>query len=541
MKKGKLAIIVGISLLVVAGGIWAWKARSNTTNAVGQQASIAVQKGELKVTISGNGTIQPAASKSIATAVSGKISSINVQNGQQVKAGDLLFTINADSLAYDLARSRLEVRSAELELANLKKQQSQLQIAAPLSGYVTNLAVTAGQEVQKGANLFTIEDRSQLKTSVSFNEAQISRIKTGQKAEVVVTDLFTTLTGTVTAVDRNGKADSNGAKLYEVTVMVKNPGSLTPGLKAQVTVETGTGQETGLNTGTLAWATSTPVRAQVAGTVNKLYVEENSRVNKGQLLVSLSNDSLANQIASQELRLEQARLGLAQVEAQQENTRILVPWAGIIYLNSASTTAGGGSSNGYGSSTASTSMSSSVLQVGDEVKSGQVLATLYSPKLQVVVPVDETDIGKVKVGQKAEITVDAYPERKFSGTVTDIAVQGTVQNKVASFDVTLVLDNSEGLKAGMTANVEILAEQKDGVLLLPVEAIIERNGRKLVRTEAGQMVEVKTGLYNETLIEIKSGLAEGDRVVLPEVARRNTGNNNQMRFPGAGGPPGGMR
>ncbi|GAW31088.1 HlyD family efflux transporter periplasmic adaptor subunit [Carboxydocella sp. JDF658] len=538
MKKGKLALIIGISLLVVAGAAWGWLGRSKTTT-TSQPASIAVRKGELKVTISGNGTIQPAVSKSITTAVSGKISSINFQNGQQVKAGDLLFTITADSLAYDLARSRLELKQAELELANLKTQQRQLQITAPVSGYVTGVQVSTGQEIQKGMTLLTIEDRSKLKTKISFNEAQINQIKVGQKAEVTVTDLFTTLTGTVTEVDRNGRADSNGAKLYDVTVEITNPGSLSPGMKTQVTVQTAAGTETGLSAGTLAWADTTTVRALTGGTVTKLLVDENSYVRKGQLLVSLSNDSLVSQIASQELRVEQARLALAQVEQQQAETKIYAPWDGIVYLSQASSTISGSSSNSSATTSASNNGSGN-LQVGDEVKSGQILATLLSPSLQVVVPVDETDIGKIYTGQKAEITVDAYPERKFAGTVTEIAAQGTVQNKVASFDVTLVLDDTTGLKAGMTANVEILVEDKKDALMLPIEAIIERGDRKFVRTEAGSLQAVETGLYNETMIEIKSGLKEGDRVVLPEVVRKNN-SNQQPRFPGAGGPPGGMR
>ncbi|GAW28335.1 efflux RND transporter periplasmic adaptor subunit [Carboxydocella sp. ULO1] len=538
MKKGKLALIIGISLLVVAGAAWGWLGR-NKTAATSQQASIAVRKGELQVTISGNGTIQPAASKSITTAVSGKISSINFQNGQQVKAGDLLFTITADSLAYDLARSRLELKQAELELANLKTQQRQLQITAPVSGYVTGVQVSTGQEIQKGMTLLTIEDRSKLKTKISFNEAQINQIKVGQKAEVTVTDLFTTLTGTVTEVDRNGRADSNGAKLYDVTVEITNPGSLSPGMKTQVTVQTAAGTETGLSAGTLAWADTTTVRALTGGTVTKLLVDENSYVRKGQLLVSLSNDSLVSQIASQELRVEQARLALAQVEQQQAETKIYAPWDGIVYLSQASSTLSGSSNNSSATTSASNNGSGN-LQVGDEVKSGQILATLLSPSLQVVVPVDETDIGKIYTGQKAEITVDAYPERKFAGTVTEIAAQGTVQNKVASFDVTLVLDDTTGLKAGMTANVEILVEDKKDALMLPIEAIIERGDRKFVRTEAGSLQAVETGLYNETMIEIKSGLKEGDRVVLPEVVRKSN-SNQQPRFPGAGGPPGGMR
>lgn len=521
MKKGKLAFIIGISLLVVAGAAWGWLGRNKTT-ATSNQASIAVRKGELQVTISGNGTIHPAASKSITTAVSGKISSINFQNGQQVKAGDLLFTINADNLAYELARSRLELKQAELELANLKKQQRQLQITAPVSGYVTGIQLNTGQEIQKSITLLIIEDRSKLKTKISFNEAQLNQIKVGQKAEVTITDLFTTLTGSVTEVDRNGRADSNGAKLYDVTVEITNPGSLSPGMKTQVTVQTAAGTETGLSAGTLTWAETTTVRALTGGTVTKLLVDENSYVRKGQLLVSLSNDTLVSQIASQELRVEQARLALAQVEQQQAETKIFAPWDGIVYISQAGSTISG----------------SGNLQAGDEVKSGQTLANLLSPSLQVVVPVDETDIGKIKIGQKAEITVDAYLDRKFAGTVTEIAAQGTVQNKVASFDVTLVMDDTTGLKAGMTANVEILVEDKKNALMLPIEAIIEQGGRKFVRTEAGRLQVVETGLYNETMIEIKKGLSEGDRVVLPEVVRRNS---QQPRFPGAGGPPGGMR
>jgi HlyD family secretion protein len=98
----------------------------------------------------------------------------------------------------------------------------------------------------------------------------------------------------------------------------------------------------------------------------------------------------------------------------------------------------------------------------------------------MVVSVDELDIPKVEVGQQAEILVEALPDHTYTGKVTKIANEGTTNNGVAAFDVTILLDNAEGIKPGMSAEAKILVASKDDALYLPVEAVQSFRGEYFV-------------------------------------------------------------
>jgi HlyD family secretion protein len=135
--------------------------------------------------------------------------------------------------------------------------------------------------------------------------------------------------------------------------------------------------------------------------------------------------------------------------------------------------------------------------------------------------VDESDIGQVFVGQESRVKVDAYRERTFPGTVIRIAPLGEEEDNVIGFDVRVSIDDPEGiLRAQMSANAEIIVEEKKDILLVPESAIIydrERNTFvELYDPSAEGMkrrVPIEIGISNGTSTEIISGVEEGDRLV----------------------------
>jgi HlyD family secretion protein len=407
----------------------------------------------------------------------------------------------------------------------------------------------------------TVQDINNLTFQLPFND--VTNIQVGQKADVTITDLGASgVTGKVTKVNRAAVADTNGTLVYYVTIMIGNPGALVPGMQAQAVVHTVKGAILGYNTGSLEWAATTTVRAGVAGNLTQLNVDENTVVKKGQLLASLNSDTLKSQVNSQSLKLQQSQLSIAGLQKELADYMIYAPADGTFTMNASSNTSG---TNQNSSSSSSSTGVSDKWQVGDEVKAGQIVGIIDDAAgLVVTVSIDEVDIAKIKLGQKADITFDALPDQKFTGTVSDISDVGVVSNSAATFDVKVALDKTDGVKTGMTANVEILVNHKEGALLVPIEAVQDRNGRKFVildnggATDAsrsgsdagfggssragsamtGRMTRVETGLYNETLIEITNGIKEGDKVVLPTVAR-STGNSSGIRMPIGGGMGGG--
>ena len=139
-------------------------------------------------------------------------------------------------------------------------------------------------------------------------------------------------------------------------------------------------------------------------------------------------------------------------------------------------------------------------------------------QLQVDVYIDETDVGKIKVGQKASIVVDAYPSKDFEGEVTAISPRATLVNNVVYYIATVKLENLEGLlKPDMTANVGIVLEQRPNVLVVPNPAIKKEDGKAYVQVLVDGKVltrTVKLGRKDQRVTEVMEGVREGEQVVL---------------------------
>ncbi|RMG43979.1 MAG: efflux RND transporter periplasmic adaptor subunit [Acidobacteria bacterium] len=137
--------------------------------------------------------------------------------------------------------------------------------------------------------------------------------------------------------------------------------------------------------------------------------------------------------------------------------------------------------------------------------------------------VDEADVGKIRVGLPARITVESFPDEVFHGTVTKIAPMGVEENNVTTFEVRVSISNPSGkLRANMTANAEIILEEHKGVLLIPESVILyDKDGKASVQLldpsspQGFRKVPIKVGISNGLKTEVIEGLKEGDRLVRP--------------------------
>ena len=173
-------------------------------------------------------------------------------------------------------------------------------------------------------------------------------------------------------------------------------------------------------------------------------------------------------------------------------------------------------------------------KVGDKIgsNSGQNsstnLATIYDMSAYTFeMSIDETDITKIQIGQKVEVTADAFDGEHFSGKVTNISLASSVSNGVSTYPVTVTMENTEDLLPGMNVDAEIIIDSAENALVIPADALM-RGNRVYVKddsvTEAQgavpkgfRAVKVQTGLVNDDYVQILSGeLSEGDVVYLQE-------------------------
>ena len=170
------------------------------------------------------------------------------------------------------------------------------------------------------------------------------------------------------------------------------------------------------------------------------------------------------------------------------------------------------------------------VEVGDAVSSILVLgsqATLVmtlgdTSEVYVRGKVDEADIGKVYLGQEARIVVESFKDKKFEGRVTKIVPLGQEKDNVTTFEVRVSIQNPGGeLRANMSANAEIILEEKKSVLLIPEGAVIfdkDKNASVEIadpsETNGRKKLAVKLGITNGVKAEVLSGLNEGQKVIL---------------------------
>lgn len=180
---------------------------------------------------------------------------------------------------------------------------------------------------------------------------------------------------------------------------------------------------------------------------------------------------------------------------------------------------------------------------------------------QILAQVDETDIGKVQVGQEATFTVDAYTDRTFTARVTKISQTDTSNTwdtnsstsssssssssssaSVIYYYVTLdVNDPDDVLKLGMTARVDITTSEKQDALVVPIAALkTNDSGSYIVRVNddgTTEQVPVKTGIYSSDYVEILSGLTEGDKVSITYTATKSSSSSSSSKSSSRQGPP----
>jgi HlyD family secretion protein len=191
-----------------------------------------------------------------------------------------------------------------------------------------------------------------------------------------------------------------------------------------------------------------------------------------------------------------------------------------------------------------TSGRSSIAQGTNIVQLGDI------SRMFVLCNVDETDIASIEVGQKVDISIDAYPSEIFDGKVTRIDPQAKLDQNVTTIPVTVEIDNPDlRLKPAMNATCEFITAKHEGVLTVPNEAVKEDNGTYTVtvlpngKSDGPQVVKtIETGIAGTDVTEVREGLKEGDVVITQIIepqkdANQQGGVRSPFGSPFGGGPP----
>ena len=309
-------------------------------------------------------------------------------------------------------------------------------------------------------------------------------------------------------------------------------------------------------TGTIEAVTSVTVGTQVSGIVNKLYVDYNSHVKKGQVIAELDKTNLLSELNTAKANLASAQSSLNYQAANMERYKTLYKKGlvsadeyenALLTYRQAKEQVASSKENvqraqtNLGYATITSPIDGTV--ISKSVEEGQTVAASFNtPELftiakdltnmQVVANVDEADIGGVKEGNRVTFTVDAYPDDTFEGTVKQVRLEATTTNNVVTYEVVISAPNADlKLKPGLTANVTIYTQERSGVLAVANKAlrftptketvgkdmkIVDCKGKNKVWTLNDKTLTahpVTIGQTDGINTEITKGLKQGDKIV----------------------------
>lgn len=310
-------------------------------------------------------------------------------------------------------------------------------------------------------------------------------------------------------------------------------------------------------TGTIEPVTKVEVGTQVSGIIDKIYVDYNSVVHKGQIIAELDKTNLMSELNSAKSNLAGAKSDLDYQRANYKRIKALYDKelvsgneydTALLSLRQAESTY---AQRKEAVSKAQTNLGYAIITspidgiiISKAVEEGQTVAASYSTPtlftiaqdltdMRVIADVDEADIGEVEVGQRVSFTVDAYPGETFEGQVTQVRLEATTESNVVTYEVVISASNKDlKLKPGLTANVTIFTLERNNIVSVPTKAlrftptkemlnpgekIEDCQGAHKVWVREGKTLKayaVKTGITNGTRTQIVSGIKEGAEVIV---------------------------
>jgi membrane fusion protein, macrolide-specific efflux system len=264
------------------------------------------------------------------------------------------------------------------------------------------------------------------------------------------------------------------------------------------------------------------IKPPINGRIDKIMVEEGDKVKDGQILAWMSSTERAALLdAAQARGPEEVRYW----EEVYKPTPLMSPIDGEVIV--------------------------STVRPGQTVTSAEAVVVL-SDRLIVQAQVDETDIGGVQVGQKASISLDAYPKIKIEGRVDHIYYESKLVNNVTIYQVDILPDTvPDVFRSGMSATVNIAEKTKEDALLIPLDAVRKAKDGNFVTLSRGngkkpEEVKVELGISDEKNVEVISGISEADTILVKSrkyaLQTAPTGGTNPlMPFRRGGGGGGGRQ
>lgn len=509
-KKKKIIAIVVIIVIIAAAVKSCGLGEKTAENTSTYTFDTAVRTSIIE-SLSGTGTLEPADKYTVTTLLKGDILTDSFEEGDIVEADQVLYQIDSSDMQTTIERAEISAKSAQRSYETAVKDLDNLNVKTKVGGVVTDVLVEVGDQVSAGQEIAKVRDSATMTIELPFPADEADTFYIGQSAQVTLYGSFETLSGKVESISGASEVKAGNKIVKNVTISVENPGAISE--EQIATAEVGTSGST--QSGKFKYNENRSVNAEVSGEVVAIVNDEGSEVSSGSTIIRLESDNVTNSVQSASDSVKDAQLSLENQYETLEDYTIKSPIKGTVIEKKK--------------------------KAGDTIDSNAELCTIYDLSyLKMTMNIDELDISKVKVGQEVTVTADAVQGQTFKGKVTKINMAGTTTNGVTTYPVEVQIEDTEGLLPGMNVSTEIIVNQVEDVVAIPVGAVV-RGDKVLVKTgntstddptvPAGyEYVNVETGISNDQYVEIKSGINEGD-----EIAYIFSASANMDMYGGYGG------
>lgn len=477
--------------------------------------------GALNEAIQGSGTTTPA--DSVTYEITGKVLEWNVEAGQEIHAGDLLYVLDSSDAEDEMLEYEVDLEDLYEQRAEIQESIANQQVTAPFSGRIEDIQVEAGDDAQTGMTLATLVDDSAMKATLYFSYSYEDEMYVGMPVTLSVPDQMLTLDGTVTDIRYVDYTTTEGMKCFAVTVEAENPGSLTEGVTATCWAQSANGTELyAVSDAQLEFAHSATLTAETSGEVTAVNPVDYQRVSAGETLFVIDASGYETQLETVEKQIDNYEKNIADLQESidTEYTR----YSDI-------------------DGTVVTAEYATNRMTGEDVGS---VVVYNQESMEISVNVDELDVDYLEVGMPVtvyrstssdvvyyqgeltylslEATSGSSGVSTFAATITITPLEGEEFDLSSGVTVYYSIDTGDGEGTGETvlAPLSALCTYDDGYYLLvqadsrPDNAIdpAEMGGSVTDYPEGYYAVPVEAGDYNEQYVQILSGVEQDATVFL---------------------------
>lgn len=508
MTKKQIYIIGTIILLIVLGYFIFGRSKSPS------YSYVEVKRGDVIQEVSVTGRVKPSEDVSLAFERGGRITNINVDVGDKVSKGQILMRLDNSELLAELAGAEANLKAQQAKLDELKigTRPEQIQVQESnvanaktaledskkiLVNSLLDAFTKSDDAIRNKVDQFFNNPKSQNPTlTFALADGQLKNdIEWGRyDIESILNNWKTLADGLTADNDLDSITNTSNSNLTSVKLLLDKIASGVNSLTATASLT-----QTSIDTYKSSVSTArVNVNLAVSG-LSSAY--EGYRSSKSNLslqenkLVLEKAGTTAEQISAQEALVNKAEADIDLYEAQISKTYLRSPIDGVVTKQDT--------------------------KLGEMVSANVIIVSIISDqKYEIEVNIPEADIAKIKIGNTAKITLDAYgDEVVFNAHVISIEPAETIVEGVATYKTILQFDKKEAIvKSGMTANIDILTNKKTGVLVVPQRSIITKDNQKFVLIDKGgvqpEQKQIETGLRgSDGMSEVVSGLAEGEKII----------------------------